>query len=89
MVHTKTHEELTKELKEAQRLIKIGGIYSHSKHPENLYQVIDLGFQEATDKICVIYQNQYGRKFTFVRDLDDWLKEVEIDGKVLPRFKLI
>lgn len=88
MIH-KTHEQLRTELKKAKKRIVIGGIYSHYKKPENLYRVIGLGIQEATDKICVIYRAEYAKEFTFVRDLDSWVDTPEFDGVKVQRFKLV
>lgn len=79
---------LERELNQAAEMVKVGEIYSHYKNPQNHYQVIGLGVQEATDKICVIYQAQYGGKFIFVRDLDSWLDTVDVDGVKVLRFKL-
>lgn len=88
MVH-KTHEEIEKELEDAKKLVKVGGVYSHYKHPENLYTVLMLATQEATDKLCIVYQAEYGKKLIFVRDLDSWLETPEFEGKRVSRFTLI
>lgn len=89
MTHRKTHEEIEQELDTAKKLVKIGGIYSHFKNPQNHYEVIDLAMQEATEKVCVIYRALYGKHLLFVRDLDIWLKQPEMDGKNVSRFTLI
>ena len=89
MSHLKTHEELQQELNEAEKLVKIGGIYAHYKTPKNLYKVIAFGTQEATNKICVIYQAEYGKKLIFVRDVDTWLDKPVVNGKKIPRFKFV
>lgn len=74
MVH-KTHKQLEKELNEAGEKVKVGGIYSHYKHPENFYKVIGLGFRESTDDLCVIYQAEYKKRLIFIRELDSWLEK--------------
>ncbi len=84
----KSLEQLDQELLIAKNQIKVNGIYSHYKNPDNLYKVSDLAVQEATDKICVIYEALYHSGVTFVRDLDNWLEQVEIDGQKVDRFKL-
>ena len=89
MFHTRTHDDIEKELQEARKHIKIGGTYSHYKNPQNLYKVIFLATQEETDKICVIYQSEYGKKLLFVRDLDSWLDNPEVNGEKVERFKLV
>lgn len=85
----KSHEDIEQEIQEAQTIIKIGGIYSHYKNPKNLYKVISLGTQEATDKICVIYQAEYDNKLIFVRDVDSWLGNPVVNGKTVQRFRLV
>ena len=82
----KNHQTIEKELEMAKRQVKIGGTYSHYKNPEHLVKVVGIGIQEATDKLCVIYQDEANENLTFVRDLDIWL-EKPLEG--VPRFKLI
>lgn len=89
MAHNKTHEEIEEEFKNAKKFVKVGGTYSHYKHPENLYTVIAIATQEATDKICVIYQANYGKEILFVRDLDSWIEKPLLNGKRIKRFKLV
>lgn len=85
----KDHQQLHKELNEAKQLVKIGGIYSHYKYPENTYKVIGLGFREATDTICVMYQAMYDEDLVFIRELSSWLETPEFQGKAVQRFTLI
>lgn len=82
----KSHLIIEKELEIAKTQVKVGGIYSHYKNPEHLVKVIALGTQEATDKLCVIYQEVANKNLVFVRDLDIWLK---MPLKDIPRFKLV
>ncbi|CAN5175768.1 hypothetical protein BH09PAT1_BH09PAT1_7380 [soil metagenome] len=89
MAYTKSQDDPDKEIKKAEELIKLNGIYSHYKNPQNKYKVLSFAVQEATDKICVIYQPQYGKKLLFIRDLDNWLEQPIIDGKAVERFKFI
>jgi hypothetical protein len=89
MVHLKTHEDIEIELQVAQKAVKIGGVYAHYKNAQQRYKVIALGTQEETDKICVIYQSEYGKKLIFVRDLDNWLDKPKVEGQLVERFKLI
>ena len=86
----KTHEEqleLAKEIEEAKMLVTVGALYTHYKGAEKIYKVIGLGFLEATDELCVIYQAQYGEQLTFLRPLTIWLEQVEWEGNVVPRFQ--
>jgi len=85
MAH-KSQNNLEEKLQKAGELVKVGGLYFHYKNPENLYKVVGLGIQEATDKICVMYQAQYNKKLVFVRDLDNWLAKPQ-EG--IDRFELV
>jgi hypothetical protein len=82
----KSHQAIEKELETAKAYVKIGGLYSHYKNPERLYKVTAIGVQEATDKLCVIYQDLMNRNLVFVRDLDIWLEKPLKDT---PRFRLL
>lgn len=85
----KTHKEqlaLVQEIEAAKTKITIGATYWHYKSRDKIYKVIDLGFLEATDELCVIYQAQYGEKLTFIRPLIIWLEQVEWEGHTVPRF---
>ncbi len=85
----RTHKkqlELAQEIEEAKRKITIGAEYWHYKNRDKVYKVTGLGFLEASDELCVIYQAQYGKKLTFVRPLSVWLENVEWEGKTVPRF---
>lgn len=85
----KTHKEqleLAKEIKNAKSQVTVGVEYWHYKGKDKVYTVIGLGFMEANDELCVIYQAQYGEKLTFLRPLSIWLENVEWQGKTVPRF---
>ena len=85
----KTHKEqleLAKEIEAAASKITVGANYWHYKGRDKVYAVIGLGFLEANDELCVIYQAQYGEKLTFLRPLTVWLENVEWEGKTVPRF---
>ena len=88
----KTHKEqrvLAKELKQAKEKVTIGVKYQHYKGADKIYEVIGLGFLEATDELCVIYRADYGEKITFLRPLVIWLEQVEWGGKTVPIFAKI
>ena len=84
----KNHNQLHQELEEAEKQVVVGGIYAHYKYPENTYKVINLGFIEATDSVCVIYQATYDQKLVFVRPLDSWLEILDWKGREIARFRL-
>ena len=88
----RTHKEqlvLADEIKAAQQKVDVGAEYWHHKSRDKVYKVIGLGFLEANDELCVIYQAQYGEKLTFLRPLSVWLEDVEWQGEIVPRFNRI
>lgn len=85
----RTHKEqlvLAEEIAAAKTKVTVGEKYRHHKSADKIYEVIGLGFLEANDVLCVIYQAQYGERLTFIRPLTVWLEEVEWEGKIVPRF---
>jgi hypothetical protein len=85
----KTHKEqieLSRELDNAKTKVIIGSKYRHYKGADKIYEVIGLGFLEATNEICVIYQAQYDKRLTFIRPLSIWLEHVEWESKTVARF---
>lgn len=85
----KTHEEqtvLAKQLEAAKQSISVGAEYWHYKSRAKVYQVLGLGFLEATDELCVIYQAQYDERLTYLRPLSSWFEHVEWEGQTVPRF---
>lgn len=88
----KTHQEqleLAKEIETAKAKVTIGAQYYHYKGRGKVYEISGLGFIEATNELCVIYQAQYGERLTFLRPLSVWLEKVEWEGRTVPRFTRI
>jgi hypothetical protein len=81
--------ELKNEIEVAKTKITIGAQYWHYKSRNKVYKVLSLGFLEANNELCVIYQAQYGERLTFLRPLAVWLEQVEWEGKIVPRFTKI
>lgn len=82
-----SHHLLNKKLAEAKNTVQVGCYYQHYKYPDRKYKVILLAVQEATEKVCVIYQDvAHDNAPPFVRDLDSWLEIVEWQGAKIPRF---
>ena len=65
------------------RKIKINGIYKHFKN--DYYLVVDLAKDSKTGCDCVIYRELYGSGKLWIRELDDFLSEV--DHKKYPNIK--
>jgi hypothetical protein len=88
----RTHKEqleLKKEIDAASAKVTIGARYWHYKGKDKIYEIIGLGFLEATDELCVIYRALYGEQLTFVRPLSIWEERVRWEGKTVPRFTKI
>ena len=81
-----SQEEAEALLEEARKRVEIGALYTHYKNPDRLYKVIHLGFIEATDEPCVIYEPQYGGKHIYVRTLENFLDTVDVHGVPVSRF---
>ncbi len=63
------------------------GIYEHYKGKH--YQVFEVGAHSETGEKLVVYQCLYGDYSMWVRPLAMFVENIEIEGKMLPRFKLI
>lgn len=69
-------------------MIKLGK-YQHYKGGK--YQVIGLAKHSETFEDLVVYEALYDNKLSkiWVRPLNNFLEEVEVDGKMLKRFKYL
>ena len=63
------------------------GIYEHYKG--NKYELLYIAKHSETPENMVVYKALYGEGEIWVRPLSMWNEQVEIDGKSVPRFKLI
>lgn len=72
----------------ADQLVEVGACYYHYRAPHFLYRVIGIGLQEATEELCVIYQN-IDNQLIWVRNLDDWCSLVEHEGQLVARFQKV
>lgn len=79
-----SQDELSARLASATQQVEVGAEYEHYKHMR--YKVIAVALIEATNEPCVVYQAQYGERATFVRPLEDWLAQVDVEGRLVPRF---
>jgi hypothetical protein len=85
MPHTDKQLLLNK-YKEAQELVEVGSFYYHYKNPTIYYKVTALGFNEATEEVCVIYQSS-NESIIWIRTLNVWLSCVEYQGCTVARFQ--
>ena len=63
------------------------GRYIHYKGNE--YKVIGCAKHSETLEDLVVYQPQYGERGLWVRPLDMFLEDVDVNGTLQPRFKFV
>lgn len=66
--------------------IKLGQ-YRHYKG--SMYRVEGFATHSETEETMVIYRPQYGEKALWVRPLEMFIEEIEIEGKKQPRFAFV
>lgn len=71
----------------SKEFIRIGAKYKHFKG--NVYLVIHIAKNTETMEDMVVYQALYGNKEIWVRSLSMFLDYVNIEGKLMRRFKEI
>lgn len=64
--------------------LKIGK-YEHYK--KKMYEVMGVGIHSETLEEVVIYRALYGEQLTWVRPLEMFLEQIEVDGVIRPRFE--
>lgn len=67
-------------------MLKLGK-YQHYKGKE--YEVLGVAKHSETLEDFVAYKALYGEGKLWVRPLEMFLENVEVDGKIIPRFKYI
>lgn len=79
------NQEITLPLfSEASKLVKIGGVYQHYKG--NLYKVLAVARHSETLEEVVVYQACDGEKNVWVRPLEMFLENTQVNGQMQPRF---
>lgn len=63
------------------------GKYRHYKG--NNYEVIDVARHSETMEELVLYRTLYGEMGLWVRPLKMFTEEIEIEGKMVPRFEYV
>ena len=76
---------LTKDIEKNNRKLKIGKKYRHFKGKE--YLVLYIAKHSETLEELVVYQALYGEKGIWVRPLDMFLGQVEVNGMLVNRFE--
>ena len=67
--------------------IVINGLYEHYK--KNRYKILAIARHSETLEELVVYQALYGELGIWVRPVAMFLENVSVDGKLVPRFKLV
>ena len=62
------------------------GTYVHYKNGKH-YTVIDVVKHSETEECIVLYRAEYGNYGLWVRPLKNFLKQVNLDGQLVARFK--
>lgn len=75
----------TKDIEKNNRKLKIGKKYRHFKGKE--YLVLHIAKHSETLEELVVYQALYGEKGIWVRPLDMFLEQVEVNGVLVNRFE--
>lgn len=67
------------------------GIYEHYKNPKHRYRVLGVARHSETLEDLVVYEALYENEMSklWVRPLEMFLGDVEIDGKAIPRFRYL
>lgn len=81
-----SEDTLAAQLHVAAELVTVGARYTHYKHPEQYYTVLDIVWDAAIDEPAVLYRAEYGKGLTFVRPVRMWLETVECRDGRCPRF---
>jgi len=81
----KSEEIFINKIVTAEKRVAVGGRYKHAKASSE-YIVTDLAIIEATEEVGVVYQAEYGNRLKWARSIDNFLEEVELNGKNSPRF---
>jgi hypothetical protein len=63
------------------------GRYRHYKG--NAYEVIGVARHSETEEELVVYRKLYGDHSLWVRPLGMFLEQVEVEGRLVPRFTLL
>ena len=85
----KEEPQLLSELDRAKQKVEIGAHYFNYKNPGQIYTVLEIGFNEATEEISVVYKAEYGEGLVWIRTLNVFTEKVEVDGNEVDRFTKI
>jgi len=72
----------------ARERVEVGGRYRHAKSGRE-YNVIDLVIIESSEEVGVVYEAQYGERLRWMRTVENFCEEVEVNGGRRKRFELM
>ncbi len=72
--------------------VPVGAVFEHYKGKK--YKVLGVGRHTETLGMCVVYQSLYdsaefGDRAVWIRPLEMFLETVTMDGREIPRFRLV
>ena len=73
---------LLSELNKLKQRISVGDKFYHYKHPKQFYTILAVGFVEATEEPCIVYQSNYGDGFTWVRTEKEFFSKAVLENGV-------
>lgn len=84
----RNYDELRGVVAEAGKKIEVGGRYRHPKSGGE-YEVVDLVLIEADEEVGVVYEAVERRGLRWLRTVENFCEEVEVDGARRKRFEKI
>jgi len=81
------HREELKPFSALSKSFAEGAIYEHYKGKR--YKILAVSRHSESLDECVVYQAQYGNRDVWVRPVAMFSETIEIEGRVVPRFKRV
>ncbi len=80
-------------MKEDMEGLVLHGVYQHYKNLEHLYRIMGANRDSSTKEVLVKYKQLYEGEFPnrqeWSRPKKEFLENVVVDGKEIPRFKFV
>ena len=87
------YAELAKRVQGAEVKLQPGSLWYHWRDPDQHYQVVRVGIDEATEQLVVVYEMLFESKtIVWIRPLrgpEGWLTPIKHDGVEIPRFQRV
>ena len=86
-------QELANRIRGAEVKVKPGSLWHHWRDPDQLYRVVRVGIDEASEDLIVVYEMLVEPKPVVwarsLRGADGWLTPVQHNGAEIPRFERV